>query len=166
MRIPGTRALASGFVGAAILTLLHQTQRKVVANPPRLDLLGMRAIAKSMRATGAEPPQGESLDRTALVGDLISNAAYFSLAATTRQPVTTGGLLGLAAGVGSVFLPGYLGLGEDATRRTRQTEAMTVALYTIGGLTAGAAYSLLTDREWPSEEWSEAFFPASETDNV
>jgi hypothetical protein len=46
------RALISGFVGARTLTLIHETARRVNPNAPRMDILGMRAISKSLRAMG------------------------------------------------------------------------------------------------------------------
>ena len=55
-----------------------------------------------------------------------------------RHALARGLALGSLAGVGSVLLPGPLGLGEAPTNRTPQTQAMTVAWYTLGGLVAGA----------------------------
>jgi len=54
-------------------------------------------------------------------------------------------LLGLAAGVGAVFLPKHIGLGEEMTARTRETELMTVGWYLAGGLAAAAVYQTFFD---------------------
>jgi hypothetical protein len=54
--------------------------------------------------------------------------------------------LGLAAGLGAVFLPGPLGLGSAPSNRTTQTQAMTVGWYLLGGLAAGLAYQTLGSR--------------------
>jgi len=51
--------------------------------------------------------------------------------------------LGAAAGVGAVYLPPYLRLSSRPTGRTRTTGAITVALYTGGGLAAGLTYHAL-----------------------
>ncbi|HEX2865193.1 MAG TPA: hypothetical protein VHN99_11535, partial [Deinococcales bacterium] len=69
------------------------------------------------------------------------NAAYYSLAGAGNPDgaVTRGLLLGLAAGAGAVLTPGPLGLGEDASARTPATAALTIALYTAGGLISGLA---------------------------
>ncbi|MGH9941993.1 MAG: hypothetical protein ACRD9R_06505 [Pyrinomonadaceae bacterium] len=140
------RALGSGFVGACALTLIHETARRALPGvAPRLDVLGMRAIKKTARAAGDQsPPAGEELRRLALAGDIFSNSLYFSLVGVggRRQALTCGALLGLSAGVGAVLLPGPLGLGRDASARTPQTQALTVAWYVAGGLAAATTYKL------------------------
>ena len=138
-------ALASGAAGAAVLTLVHETVRRATPDAPRMDVLGKRAIAAGVRAAGAEPPSGARLHGAALAGDLLANTAYYSLLGLGRADgaLARGGLLGLAAGLGAVVLPGPLGLGTKPSRRTPQTAAMTVAWYTLGGLVAGAVYGCL-----------------------
>lgn len=142
------KALGGGLVGACALTLLHEAGRRVIPNAPRMDILGMRAIQKSMRAVGEEEtPADMELHDLALVGDLVSNSLYYSLVGVgdPRHALLRGTLLGLAAGVGAVALPGPLGLGESPSARTPQTEILTVAWYTIGGLAAAAAFQLLDE---------------------
>jgi len=137
------KALGSGLVGAFALTLIHETARRFVDDAPRMDVLGMRAIAKTMRAVEVEPPV--PLHEAALVGDIVSNSLYYSLvgAGSSRDAIRNGALLGLAAGLGAVFLPEHLGLGRQPTEDSPQTQLMTVAWYTIGGLAAGAAYAAI-----------------------
>jgi hypothetical protein len=105
----------------------------------------MRAVAAGMRAAGKTPPYGGGLHKTALAGDLAANSAYFSIAAAAGRDraMLAGCLLGAGAGLGSVFLPGKLGLGNAPTQRTIQTQAISVALYTAGGLAAGATFRAL-----------------------
>ena len=135
-------SLTAGAAGAAALTLVHEGVRRVCEDAPRMDVLGERAIARGLRAAGAERPSQPRLHEAALAGDLVSNTAYYALvgAGGPDGAVTRGALLGLAAGLGAVSLPGPLGLGTAPSRRTPQTAAMTVAWYTLGGLVAGAVY--------------------------
>jgi hypothetical protein len=49
-------AVASGLVGATTLTMMHELVRRVIPEAPRVDLLGMRAIAAALRAGGTTPP--------------------------------------------------------------------------------------------------------------
>lgn len=142
------KALGIGLFGAAALTLLHETVRRVEPDAPRLDLLGMQAIAKTMRWAGATPPAGEALHHTALVGDLVSNALYYSLVGAGEEDGIwrRAVLLGLAAGIGAVVLPPLLGMDRQATQRTPATQAMTVGWYLTGGLAAAAAARLLEGR--------------------
>jgi hypothetical protein len=110
-----------------------------------MDILGMRAIVKTMRKADAEPPRGNKLYWLAMAGDVISNAAYYSLTASekSRNVWLKGTLLGLGAGLGAVTLPGPLGLGTQPSARTNTTKIMTVAWYLAGGLATAAAFQLL-----------------------
>lgn len=140
------KPLISGAAGAVTLTLVHEVVRRTNPDAPRLDVLGMRSIAKTLRGVGQEPPHGDALFNTTLAGDLAANTLYYSVVGTQRggQAWVVGALLGLAAGVGAVTLPGPLGLGEDATNRTPQTQAMAVGWYLLGGLVAAATASCLS----------------------
>ena len=137
------KALGSGLVGAFTLTLVHETARRFIDDAPRMDVVGMRAIARTMQAAGAEPPV--PLHEAALVGDILTNSLYYGLVGLGGREgaLRNGALLGLAAGLGAVFLPEPLGLGRQPTEDSPQTELMTVAWYLLGGLAAGAAYGAL-----------------------
>jgi len=140
-----TRALGSGVVGAVALTLLHEGARRTVPHAPRMDILGMRAIAQGMRAVDEPPPERDRLHRWALLGDIAFNSIYYSLVATgDRQSAwRRGTLLGLLAGVGAVILPQPLGLGQPPGGQRSDTQVMTVAWYLVGGLAAAAASNLV-----------------------
>jgi hypothetical protein len=135
------RSLASGLVGSATLTLVHQGAKRFIDGAPQVDAIGRRAVAKGVRAAGGTPPRGRRLHNAALVGDLVSNAAYYALvnAFAPRNRVARGAFLGLIAGVGAVTLPQRMGLGEQPGRRTPQTQLLTIAWYTLGGLAAAVA---------------------------
>ena len=44
------KALASGLIGAVVLTVVHETARKVSSEAPRVDLLGEQAIAETLES--------------------------------------------------------------------------------------------------------------------
>ncbi|MFD2248526.1 hypothetical protein [Pontibacter ruber] len=140
-------ALASGLAGACVLTLVHETVRRLVPDAPRMDVLGMRAIAQTMQGAGKEPPARDELHTWALVGDIVSNALYYSLAGTGKQAWLRGGLLGAGAGAGAILLSGPLGLGTEPSGRTPQTKAMAFGLYLLGGLVAAAVGSALASNK-------------------
>lgn len=141
------KALGSGLVGAFALTLVHETARRFVDDAPRMDVVGMRALARGLRAVDVEPPV--PLHEAALVGDIVSNSLYYGLVGLggREDAVRNGALLGLAAGLGAVYLPEPLGLGRQPAKNSTQTNLMTVAWYLIGGLAAGAAYQALASDE-------------------
>ncbi|MBX0333981.1 hypothetical protein K3G39_12110 [Pontibacter sp. HSC-14F20] len=138
-----SKALVGGLAGAVALTIAHETLRRLVPEAPRMDVLGMRAISKIMKKAGAQPPEGGALRTWAMVGDVVSNSLYYSLAGAGKDSWLRGSLLGAGAGAGAVLLPGPMGLGTDPSNRTNSTRAMTVGLYLMGGLVAAAVGSTL-----------------------
>lgn len=139
-------AIGSGVIGAGLLTAVHESVRQVVPGAPRMDVIGMRAIRRPMEAMGKRPPRGSTLHKLALGGDLISNAAYYSLVGIGKpeNAMKRGLVLGLAAGLGAALLPPVMGLGQQPHRKTPATQLMTVAWYTLGGLAAAGAYRLFS----------------------
>ena len=141
------KALGSGLVGAFTLTLVHETARRFIDDAPRMDVVGMRAIAKTMQAAGTDPPV--PLHEAALVGDILTNSLFYGLVGLgdSEDALRNGALLGLAAGLGAVFLPEPLGLGRQPTEDSPQTQLMTVAWYMLGGIAAGATYGALASND-------------------
>ena len=139
------KAIGAGFVGACALTLLHEVTRRSTRRAPRLDILGMRALARSLRAADVRPPS--RLHESALAGDLVANTAFYSLvaAAGPQNALLSGSLLGVGAGLGSVILPQPFGLGRGPTGRTVATQAMTIGMYVAGGMMAAAAYKRMRE---------------------
>lgn len=142
-------AALSGFIGACTLTLIHETARRNIPNAPRMDILGMRAIAGTLDKLDTPAPDDKELHSLAMAGDIVSNSVYYSLVGlgTPETALACGTLLGLAAGIGAVLLPEPLGLGSAPSSRTNETKIMTVAWYTAGGVAAALAYQALSDRE-------------------
>ncbi len=140
-------SLTAGLAGALALTALHETVRRLrPADAPRMDVLGMRGLRKLLRKADAPQPDDRTLFEATMVGDVLSNGLYYSMVGSGRHAVRRGLLLGLAAGIGGVALPGPLGLGQAPSGRTPQTKLMTVAWYTAGGLVAGAVAQALRKR--------------------
>lgn len=134
-------SILSGVAGAFTVTVLNELVRRTVPHAPRLDVLGMRSLAKASRWMGAEAP--EHLFASAMAGDMVANTAYYSLvgAAGRERAMVTGAVLGLIAGIGAVALPAPMGLGVGPTDRTTETKFLSIAMYLAGGIVAGAAYS-------------------------
>jgi hypothetical protein len=134
------KALASGLAGACAVTLMNETIRQFDEEAPRLDLLGMRALADVVSP--------DNLRTKAMVGDIASNTLYYSMvgAAPAGQAPMCGATLGLGAGIGAVLLPGPIGLGDDATNRSTKTRVLSVAYYTTAGLLAGMVFRSLARR--------------------
>jgi hypothetical protein len=114
-----------------------------------MDRLGMEALAKIIRRSGNRPPDSQKLHNWTLAGDLVSNAAYYSLVGVgkPKHAWVRGAALGLAAGFGAVLLPRPLGLDPAPSNRTQATQLLTVAFYTAGGLAAATAVFWLRHRK-------------------
>jgi hypothetical protein len=151
-------ALGGGLAGACAVTLIHETIRRIVPEAPRMDLLGMQAISKGLDAAGIDKPGENQLFTWAMAGDIVSNSLYYSLAGIGREKDAwvKSSLLGLAAGIGAVSLPGPLGLNENHSNKTVATKLMTVGLYVAGALVTTAVMKLLEKRrEKRNEIWQE-----------
>lgn len=143
-----TSAIGGGIAGAIALTAIHETARRLAKNAPRMDLLGMEAMEETLESADAPIPPEDDLFKLTMAGDIISNSLYYSLAGFGHNnlSVIRGALLGLAAGIGAVYLPKPLGLNEAPSNRTLQTKLMTIAWYTIGGVAAGAIGKWIEDK--------------------
>jgi hypothetical protein len=139
------KSTLGGLAGACTLTLLNESVKKLDKDAPRMDLLGMNAVARLMKGNNILAQTAGKLFPIAIAGDLVSNSLYYSMADTGDQQKTLmrGALLGLGAGLGAVVLPKTLGLNEEATTRTMKTKILTVSWYVIGGLAAAVAINLL-----------------------
>src|SRR5215208_1738050 len=123
-------ALGGGLAGATAITLLHESLKKIVPQAPRIDLLGMNAISRGLKAAGMKTPNENRLFTWALAGDLVSNSLYYSLSGVGRQKNVwiKSSLMGLAAGIAAVALPGPLGLNGKHSNKTTATKLITVGL--------------------------------------
>ena len=148
------RALGSGLAGALVLTGLHEAARHLLPQAPRMDVIGERALSRILAAAGRRPPRKQQLFRSTLVGELVSNALYYSVvgAGARSSRLRRGLLVGLAAGFGAVLLPPRLGLGHPPGEKTPLTPLLTIAWYTAGGLAAAWAMRLLDSPEAASPE--------------
>lgn len=140
-------SLAAGFAGAIALTALHEVARRLRPHDaPRMDVLGERGLRKILNlADLPQPNEGQAYTAT-MLGDILSNGLYYTVVGSGKHSLQRGLVLGVAAGIGGVVLPGPMGLGEAPSNRTPQTQAMTVAWYTVGGLVAGAVARGLRQR--------------------
>ena len=140
-----TRALKAGLTGAVVLTVAHETLRRLRSDAPRMDIVGKRAFKRVWRRFGGRPPRGRSLYGATLAADLLTNTAYYAafLLGRANRPWIRQSAAGLAAGVGALALPPVIGLGFAPKSYRRTNRFLTIGLYLLGGLTAAAAYRRL-----------------------
>ncbi|MDQ2719409.1 MAG: hypothetical protein M3Z26_06550 [Bacteroidota bacterium] len=135
------KKLLGGLVGALALNLIHETYRRFDDKAPRVDLVGEETLRNIIEATGNEAPTGNRLYASTLVGDVVSNALYFSLIGFGKKKnlITRGAIFGAAAGVGTVIFTKDLGLRDAPVNRFTRTKVLTVSWYLIGGLVTAAS---------------------------
>ena len=142
-------AAIGGLAGACALTIINQAVSRIDKKAPRLDLLGMNAVAKLVKGPKSSPPAIQKLLPMAVAGDLVSNSLYYALAGgkTNESTLLKGILLGLGAGIGAVALPKPMGLDPTPTNLTTRTQSMTVLWYTLGGLVAAMVINAIEKNE-------------------
>jgi hypothetical protein len=134
-------AIEGGITGATTLTLLQEAINSIDPKKPGMKFLQKPGIVKKL---AKKKKNGEDQTKLyiQLAGELLSSAAYYGLTAVGKKKnaVLRGGLLGAAAGVGSVL---FNNAENDEFRDNEdddwQNQVITVALYTAGGLLAGYA---------------------------
>lgn len=157
-------AIEGGVVGAAAITLIHESIKRVIPNAPRMDLLGMQAMGKGLKGMGARVPNDRKLYTLSLTGDLLSNAIFYSLAGIGKREhaLARGAALGLAAGLGAVLLPGPMGLNANYSSRKLSTSLLTVGLYVVGGLVAAGVMKLVEKKKKKQHaEWEQRLVTSS-----
>jgi hypothetical protein len=136
-----------GLAGAGTLTLLNQTSKKFDKDAPRLDVLGMNAVAKLVKGSGLKNAllNRGKLMPVSMTADLLSNSLYYAMAdaGNKKKTFVRGALLGLSAGIGAVTLAKPLGLDARIGEAPVRTKVMTIAWYLAGGLAAAAVINLL-----------------------
>ena len=138
--------LIAGLGGAIVLTLLNETFKNVNHKMPRINLVGEEAVQKTASLVGINIDNENALMGTALVGDIISNTAYFSLINGKNEELwLKAAASGFTAGLGAVNLPEKLGLNDQPVAKSTTTQVLTVAYYMLGAFTTAAIINWLDD---------------------
>lgn len=139
-----TLNLIAGLGGAIVLTALHETLKNVDEEMPRIDLVGEEALQKTSEFFGVKISNKNTLYKATLAGDLMSNAAYFSLIAGNRKDLwTRAASSGILAGLGAIALPKEMGLNDEPVTKSFKTKALTVGYYMAGAFATAAILSFL-----------------------
>jgi hypothetical protein len=137
-------SLTSGLVSSVALTIAHQILKNNVSQAPRMDKLGMQALASTLNNAGLPVPAKKKLYYTTMAGDIAGNAGYYSLVGMNpKYSILSGAALGLMAGIGAITLPNKLGLNEKYSNKTGKTQLLTLGLYVSAGLIAGIVHKLM-----------------------
>lgn len=95
------KEIGIGLLGALAVSTAHETIKRILPQAPRMDKLGMQTISLLLVKADYKPLSKKELYLIAMVGDIISNGLYYSVAGSDNRNKTIikGALLGAAAGV-------------------------------------------------------------------
>ena len=145
-------AIEGGIAGATTLGLITETLHNINRNSPHVNLLQQGKLKKRFKKSKSNNGFKATRNYIQLAGDLLSSTAYFGLSALVKKKniVLKGGLLGAAAGLGSIFLDPPIDEKLNGKKRgtfdpdkqsqfedSLDTQIAQVALFTIGGMLAG-----------------------------
>lgn len=136
--------ILAGLGGAIVLTVLNEALKNVNGDMPRIDLVGEEAVQKTAQYFGIELHSKESVHDVSLLGDLVSNTAYFSLIGGEGKELwVKAASSGILAGLGAVNLPEQLGLDDAPVAKKTATQAWTIGYYLAGALATAALIGVL-----------------------
>ena len=136
--------LLAGLGGALVLTLLNESLKHVNGEMPRIDLVGEEALEKTIAYFGLDLGDKTNLYEASLVGDLITNTAYFSLIDGEGSELwKKAASAGVMAGFGAVNLPSAIGLDDAPVAKSTATKAWTIGYYVLGALTTAILHRVL-----------------------
>ena len=127
--------IIAGLGGAIVLTILNETLKNVSPKMPRINLVGEEAVQQTAALVGINMENEDAIMGTALMGDIVSNTAYYSLINGEGNDLwLKAAASGFTAGLGAVNLPEKLGLNDEPVAQSMTTKVWTVAYYMIGAL--------------------------------
>lgn len=137
--------LLAGLGGAIVLTVLNESLKNLDDKMPRIDLVGEEAIQKTSAFLGSEITNKKTLYKTTLAGDILSNAAYYSLIAGNKKNLwKRAASAGFLAGLGAATLPKDMGLDDSPVAKSLTTKALTIGYYMAGALATAGIMSLMS----------------------
>lgn len=134
----------AGLGGAIALNILHESLRKTEADTPRIDIVGEEALQKALGFFGSKISNPQALYKATLAGDVVSNAAYYSMIGNGGENIWKKAVsMGLVAGIGAIALPSKIGLDDSPVAKNRQVQVLTVSYYLAGALATALILKLL-----------------------
>ena len=135
-----TSALEGGLAGAATISLLRDTLKKINGHSSHINLFDGKNLQKRLKKSGSKKPLKAAKKYINLAGDLLGSTAFLGLSSLSKKKnaLLRGALLGTAAGIGSVWLreDDDTKVGSENEKDNFLTKALEVSLYTIGGMIA------------------------------
>lgn len=152
--------LEGGVTGATTLSMLQEALHKMDGRSPRPFLHKSRVIKKFGKLPSKKKKDSSKI-LIEFAGELLANFAVFGLTGLGKKKnaVKRGMLLGAIAGLGSVLIEterekeSYKQNGHSTDNKQSELtrKAITLALYTGGGLLAGLAVKKLNSKKFKKQ---------------
>jgi hypothetical protein len=126
-------ALAGGIAGALIIKGIHELVKKLDQDVPHFDHFDLNATQKNNFFGG----EGESakLFSGGLTGDLLNNAIHNSVTGLSDKDADLkSGILGIASGLGAVYLPEMLGINKEHKGHSDKKHHVLASIYNLAGV--------------------------------
>lgn len=140
-------ALAGGLVGALVIKGIHELVKKIDRDAPHFDFFDMEA-SKKQGFVGGESGTVNKLFSGGVTGDMFNNAIHNSI--TGLQDNATDikdGLLGVASGLGAVYLPEVLGINKEHKGHSDAKHQVLATIYSLAGVfIAGKVVEWFTEK--------------------
>jgi hypothetical protein len=137
-------AIEGGIAGAATLGLITETLKNINGSSSHVNLFKKNNLQKRLSKTRGKKGAKATRQYLRLAADLLGSTAYFGLSALGKKEnaMLRGGVLGTAAGLGTIFLNGEKHKNDEKPYPSKNeekpiTKVLKVSLYTIAGLIAG-----------------------------
>ncbi|HEX8333593.1 MAG TPA: hypothetical protein VF622_13315 [Segetibacter sp.] len=126
-------ALAGGIAGALVIKGIHELVKKLDKDVPHFDNLDLTATQKNNFFGG----EGDSAKffSGGLTGDLLNNAIHSSVTGLSDKDADLkSGILGIASGLGAVYLPEVLGINKEHKGHSDKKHHVLSSIYNLAGV--------------------------------
>jgi hypothetical protein len=126
-------ALAGGIAGALVIKGIHELVKKLDRDVPHFDHLDLSSTQKN-NFFGGEGEQAKFFSG-GLTGDLLNNAIHQSVEGLSNKDADLkSGILGIASGLGAVYLPEVLGINQEHKGHSDKKHQVLSTIYNLAGV--------------------------------
>jgi hypothetical protein len=127
-------ALIGGIAGALVIKGIHELVKKLDKDVPHFDTMDLDAPRKHNFFSGDSdvPPKYFS---GGITGGIFNNAMHHSMSGLSdKNTDARSGILGIASGLGAIYLPEFLGLNKEHKGASEKKHEALIAIYSLAGV--------------------------------
>ena len=126
--------LAGGIAGALIIKGIHELVKKLDKDVPHFDHLDLN-VREKHNFFGGEGGTENKFFSGGLTGDLLNNAIHKSVSGLSDSNTDLkGGILGIASGLGAIYLPEVLGINHEHKGHSEKKHQVLATIYSLAGV--------------------------------